>query len=641
MRRLILGTAGHIDHGKTELVRALTGVDTDRLKEEKERGITIDLGFAELSIGDLQLGVIDVPGHEGFIRNMLAGATGMDVVVLVIAADEGVMPQTREHLSILSLLGVQRLIVALTKADLVEEEWLGLVGEEVRELLADTLYRDALLLPTSARTGRGLQALVESLRLVAEAVQEEDPQDLARLPIDRVFSVRGTGTVVTGTLWSGSLRTGEKVRILPGEIPARVRGLQVHGREVDEAWGGQRTAVALVGTGVERAALARGQVLVCDAGWGASGVMTIRASVIGDSTWMLESGQRVRVHLGTAERLARVVLLGPEALGPGEEGWAQLRLEAPAVARARERVVLRSYSPVTTLGGGVVAEPLAPKRARLSAAEERWLADVLAGDDGAAVAARAEVAGWKGESTLRLPVTTGLPSWRIQAILSSLPPLGAPESGAAAIPRRLPDGVISGAKVTEGLLRLEQAVDAFHAAEPLRPGLDVETLRQALPRGAHPELPDALLDALVSAGRLVLRGGLVSRPGFSATLGPVQERLLERLAELYRTAALTPPMVEELPEEVRGSPDFWPILRLLEGDGRVTRVDGDLFMWSDALRQAAAKVRQALAGREGLGPADFREALPLTRKHLLPILAYLDQLGVTRRRGNVRDVPEF
>src|SRR5262245_55396053 len=268
MRRLILGTAGHIDHGKTELVRALTGVDTDRLKEEKERGITIDLGFAELQVSEeLRLGVVDVPGHEGFIRNMLAGATGMDLVLLVVAADEGVMPQTREHVATVSLLGVERLVVALTKIDLVDSEWAALVTDEVRGVLAETPYQDAPVVETSARTGAGLADLVSTVREVAEQVRSDDAGDVARLPVDRVFSVRGTGTVVTGTLWSGTLRVGERVRVLPGDLSARIRGLQVHGREVEEARAGERTAAALTGQGLDRESLARGHVLVAGDGW--------------------------------------------------------------------------------------------------------------------------------------------------------------------------------------------------------------------------------------------------------------------------------------------------------------------------------------------------------------------------------------
>jgi selenocysteine-specific elongation factor len=642
MRRLILGTAGHIDHGKTELVKALTGVDTDRLKEEKERGITIDLGFAELAAADdVQLGVVDVPGHEGFIRNMLAGATGMDIVVLVVAADEGVMPQTREHLSIVTLLGVERLVVALTKCDLVDEAWLDLVTDDVRELLLSTPYRDAPLVPTSSRTGQGLQELVTTLRAAADECGAGDETDLARLPIDRVFTVKGTGTVVTGTLWSGALRVGERVHLLPGERVARVRGLQVHGRDVQEARGGQRTAVALTGQQIEREDLARGQVLVSVEAWSASSVMTVRVRVLPDAEWVLERGQRVRVHLGTAERIARLVLLEADALLPGEIGWAQLRLEAPAVARAREPFVLRAYSPVTTLGGGLVAEPAAPKRTRLADDEVDALNALLEGGVDEAVAARTHLTGWSGEAVASLPVTTGLAPADLAAATAKVPSVEETAgSGSTAGICRLADAVISGAVVTEGCRRLLDAVDAFHADQPLRLGVDVETLRHSLPGHAHPALANALLSGLVSSGRLAIRESVVSRADFRATLSTAQAKLLGALVEAYRSASLSPPTLAELPAPLRDAPDLWPLLRILEADGRLTRLEDELFIWSEALADAGAQVKRALGGKSGLGPADFKDAVPVTRKHLLPILAHFDQVGITTRRGNVRDVTE-
>jgi selenocysteine-specific elongation factor len=642
MPRLILGTAGHIDHGKTELVRALTGVDTDRLKEEKERGITIDLGFAELDAGDdLRLGVVDVPGHEGFVRNMLAGATGMDLVLLVVAADEGVMPQTREHLAIVTLLGVERLVVSLTKCDLVDEDWLDLVRDEVRALLSGTPYAAAPLVPTSARSGAGLEALQAALREVAATVEADDASDLARLPVDRVFTVRGTGTVVTGTLWSGTLRVGERVRVLPGDLTARIRGLQVHGRDVEVARAGERTAVALTGTDVERAALARGQTLVSSPAWTESSLITARVRVLADVDWALERGQRVRVHLGTAERMARLVLLEDEALMPGEEGWAQLRLEAPAVARARERFVLRSYSPVVTVGGGVVAEPAAPKRSSLEPEAAEALRAVTDGGVEGAISARADAAGWRGEPRVRLPVSTGLTPRRIDEALAELPAVSRPVGASRGTPTAavVGDAVISAAIVAEGVRRIEAAVDAFHDREPLRPGVDVEALRQALPAEAHPGLADALLERLEAEEGLAVREGIASRPGFRVELRPAQAALLQSLIEAYRSAGLAPPAVSDLPPELRESPDLWPLLRLLETDGRLRRLDAELFIWSEAIEGAGVEVRRLLGGRTGLGPADFKDALPVTRKHLLPILSYFDQVGLTLRRGNVREVP--
>ncbi len=634
MRRLILGTAGHIDHGKTELVRALTDVDTDRLKEEKERGITIDLGFAEFAPGgetDVRFGVVDVPGHEGFVKNMLAGATGMDVVVLVVAADEGVMPQTREHLAIVRLLGVERLVVAVTKADLVEEAWLELVRDEVRELLAPGPYDAAPVVVTSARSGRGLEELTEALLREGGAAAPSDPGDLARLPVDRVFTIRGTGTVVTGTLWSGRLAAEGRVRLLPGELEARIRGLQVHGRDVAEAGPGERVAVALSGSGVDREAIQRGQTLVTDPGWSATTMLTAHLSVLPETGWAVEDGQRVRVHLGTSEVMARVVLLGGEpVLGPGGEGWVQLRLETPLVARARDRFVLRSYSPVTTIAGGRVAEPLPSKRTRLVEGDAGNLDALLHGSPEEAVGAALRIRRWEGAEPERLPVLVGRPPAAVERALESLRDAEVPTAGGRVF------GAESVARARDALL---EAVESFHEREPLSPGMPLERLRQALPGEAAGHLADPVLARLEEAGRLRIEEGVAALADFRPSLSPEQEEARARLRDLYREAGLAPPAVRELPEALRTRPDLPELLRLMEAAGEIRALDEDLFVVPEALERAAREVEERLAGRSGLGPADFREVLSLTRKHLLPVLHHLDGRGVTVRRDDLRDVP--
>jgi selenocysteine-specific elongation factor len=630
MRSLILGTAGHIDHGKTELVRALTGVDTDRLKEEKERGITIDLGFAELPGSDVRLGVIDVPGHEGFVRNMLAGATGMDVVLLVVAADEGVMPQTREHLAIVRLLAVQRLVVALTKVDLVEPEWLSLVRDEVAETLDATPYAGAPVVATSARTGQGIESLRTLLLEQGASAEGGDPLDLTALPIDRAFSVRGTGTVVTGTLWSGRLRVGERVRLLPEGLQGRVRGLQVHGAEVDEAHAGARTAVALTGEGIDLDHVRRGQTLVTDAGWPASQMLTVRFSLLGDTDWELAHNQRVRVHLGTAEVMARCVLWEPRPLSPGAVAWGQLRLEEPVAARARQRIVLRSYSPVQTIGGAEVVEPLPPKRRGADTTLEATFRATLEGDAVAAVESVAARAGWAGTPAALLAVTTGLAPEAVESAVGSL-------EGAGAV--RTPQGRLVPADLADETRRLLlDRVDRTHAAEPFRPGTPVDVLRDALAEDAAEGLADTVLTALVAERVLVSDRGVVARTGFEPTLTSEQQALEERLARHYRDADLQPPTVPDLPEPIRADPAFWALVRRLEESGRLVSLDEGLFVWGEALDRARRAVREQLGGREGLGPADFRDAVPVSRRHLLPILAHFDRTGVTVRTDDGRAV---
>ena len=628
MRRLILGTAGHIDHGKTALVQALTGVDTDRLAEEKRRGITIDLGFAELPVSDdLTFGVVDVPGHESFIRNMLAGATGMDLVLLVVAADEATMPQTREHLAIVRLLGIERLVVALTRVDLVEEEWLELALDDVGELLADTPYADAPIVPTSAVTGAGLAELRAVLAREGGRARARMDTDIVRLPVDRVFTVRGTGTVVTGTLWSGSLSLDRRVRLEPGGVVARVRGLQVHGRSVEAARAGERTAVALAGGRLGKETVGRGQVVVGDDPWVAADRVTARIELLPDTAWQIERGQRVRVHLGTAEVMARVFLLDCAEMEAGESACAQLRLEAPLVARARDHIVLRSYSPMTTIGGGIVVEPSPPPRTRLRGRDGERLEAILGPDPEPRRRAVLDLAEWAGIPAPELPIRTGDPP-------SALAEAG--DSGVFATSRALYSGTLA----DEGRRLLKHRVARYHRAEPLRPGMPLADAREALPRGAGPELADALLARLAEEGELEVRRELVRAPGFEPSLTPEQEEVRAALAVRYRTAGLSPPAIRELPAALRDHPDLWPILKLLEEAGDLVVLNDDFFAEAGAVRRGAREVKARLGGRSGLGPADFREVLPVTRRHLLPLLACFDRLGVTVRLGSGRDVPD-
>lgn len=629
-KRLILGTAGHIDHGKTALVKFLTGVDTDRLQEEKSRGITIDLGFAELEAREgLRLGVVDVPGHEGFIRNMLAGATGMDLVLLVIASDEGMMPQTREHLNIVQLLGVTEMVVALTKADLVEEEWLDLVKEEVREVLEGSPFSGAPIVTTSTVTGAGMNELVGQLMKVSQRVQERSNDDVTRLPIDRAFTVKGTGTVVTGTLWSGRLPLGEGVTLQPLGITGRVRGLQVHGIPVQDAGAGERTAVAITGADIDLGTVERGQVMVVGREWIATSMLTVLLNVLDDTGWTVKHGQRVRVHLGTTEVMARVITLEGKELLAGGTGWAQLRLERPLVARARDRFVIRSYSPVTTIGGGTVAEVTGPKRKKLFGDERKELLAMINGTPTEALAAVLQVSAWAGVPTREIPIRIGVSPRESCSAQAEVLEHGAREAA----------GDMYGVVTVAGARALmEEAVDTIHREHPLRWGISVELLRQTVPARAESGLADILISEAVDSGSLEVRDGVVSRPGYEPALSSSQSKVKEDLLTIYRSAGLSPPPVSELPEQVRTSPDLWPLLKLLEREDHLVGLDEELFIDALALSAAKSEVKSRLAGATELGPADFREVLPVTRKHLIPLLGHFDRSGVTLRHPGGRDV---
>ena len=629
-KRLILGTAGHIDHGKTALVKSLTGVDTDRLQEEKARGITIELGFADFTPReDLRMGVVDVPGHEGFIRNMLAGATGMDLVLLVVAADEGVMPQTREHLEIVRLLGVEKMVVALTKSDLVEEEWLPLVEEEVREALRGSPYGAAPMVATSTLTGAGIDTLKDRLVEVAEGVERRSSEDLVRLPIDRAFTVRGTGTVVTGTLWSGLLSIGDAVVLQPSGVRGRVRGLQVHGTSVEHAGAGERTAVAITGGEIDLDTAERGQVLVAEGTWRATGMLTAMLRVVPGTGWTVKHGQRVRVHLGTTEVMARVITLEGSEVPPGEEGWVQLRLERPLLGRTGDRFVIRSYSPVTTIGGGIVVESLPPKRKRLREGEASELNAIIHGDAESALCAALRLASWRGIAVDEIPIRVGLPPEEGRAAQAALSEAGAREAGG-----RLFDGSI----VEAARAFMDDAVDAFHRDEPLRAGITVELLRQTVPTHDQGRLADVLLSEAVASGTLEVRDSSVSRPGYEPVITDRQRMVMDQLLDLYRDAGLAAPMVSELPETFRDRDDLWPLLKLLESRGRLVALENELFMEAEGFAAAAERVATELAGATGLGPSDFRKVLPVTRKHLIPILSHFDQTGLTTRGPDGRNV---
>ena len=623
----IVGTAGHIDHGKTALIGALTGESTDRLPEEQARGISIDLGFSHLEVGDLRLGIVDVPGHEDFIRNMLAGATGIDVLLLVVAADEGVMPQTREHTAIAELLGVERAVVALTKTDLVDDDWLGLVHDDLAGFLAGTPFAGATVVPTSTTTGRGIEELGSALASTFQAPRGT-PDDLFRMPVDRAFSVRGTGTVVTGTVWSGTLSAEEPVRLLPDGPECRVRGLQVHGSEVGSLHAGERGAIALVG--VDRDDVVRGMTVIRGVGWEPSRRLTARLRVLPGPDWAVERQQRVRVHLGTAEVMARVFVLDQEALLPGDEGWVQLRLEAPLLARAGDRFVIRSYSPVTTIGGGVVAEPAAPKRTRLHDRARAGLAAIVDPGSGPASAAGVawilEEAAGGGAPEAALPVRTGLPPDRVEAALA----------GAGAV--RIADRWYARDTLADTRDSLTAAVEGFHEERPLRSGMEVEALRGST-SGTSADLVERALRDLIEEDILVRVESRIARRGWSPRLSPTQRRVTEEIVHRLAEAGAEAPRVPQLAPAGPHAGEVPDLVALLEEAGRVVRIEHDLFLDADVAHRIVEDVRHRLGGGEALAPGDFRDVVDVSRKHLMPLLAWLDRTGVTVRTASGRAVP--
>ena len=616
-RRLVVGTAGHIDHGKTALVKALTGVDTDRWEEEKRRGITIDLGFAPLPLKDLQASVVDVPGHEGFVKNMLAGATGIDVALLVIAADEGVMPQTEEHLAIVELLGVRRGVPVLSKRDLVDDEWLALVRTEVAERLKTSRVRWDAPIAVSALTGAGLDDLRAALVHLAGDLPARSADDLFRLPIDRVFAVAGAGTVVTGSTWSGSVAVGESVRLLPLGREVRVRSIEVHGEAAERAVPGRRTALALVG--VDKDELERGATAVTGPGWAATTTLDVALELLPGARKPLAVRTRIRVHLGTSEVLARVAQV--RAITPGETGFARLLLEEPLVARGGDRFVVRSFSPVTTIGGGIVLDPFPPKRPRVA---ERGLA--VQQSPGERLGRLVEEAGLRGLSARDLPVRLGILPGEVRDVVERAGK-GVIASGDLLIARR--------ALATE-VERLGAVVDAHHQTHPLDPGLSLQAVRAAVVvKDVAGPVWDLLVDYGVKKQAFEVSGAVARRPGWKATLdsraGDSGGRLVERLAQ----ARWQLPTVAELQQEF---PDLSvaPLLAHLAREGGVEQVDQERYAPKPALDEFRGVLEATLRELGRATPAQLRDRTGLTRKYLIPLLEWADRRGITRRDGDAR-----
>ena len=627
---MILGTAGHVDHGKTALVKALTGVDTDRLPEEKRRGITIELGFAPLRFSDgSTIGVVDVPGHEAFVRQMLAGATGVDLALLVVAADEGVMPQTREHLAILELLGIRGGVVALTKRDLVDDDWLALVEEDLRALLAGTSLAGAPIVVTSALDGEGLEELRQAIRGAAAGLPARDATDLFRLPVDRAFTIRGTGTVVTGTVWSGQLSRDASVLVLPGGRSWRVRGIEEHGAQVDAAMPGTRAAIALAAAALDDTP--RGSVVVTGEGWRESSVLLADAALLESAPKALGPRTRVRFHLGTTEVGARIIVGarvgepggddgegdGRRVLAPGESAPVRVVLDAPIAARGGDRFVLRGASPAATVGGGVIVDPHPPRaRARAWPAGARTPAARLE-----TMIAKARRSGVE-EGTL--PVRLGVSPRRSGDLVRALGTTVARIAGTLVDAEEL-------RAVSSDLVR---AVSAYHSEHPLEPGAPLQSVRSAA--GAALPLVEEAVRVEVASGRLEVVGGgaLIRRAGWETTLTPAQARLKGELRDLLEGAGREPPETKEL--ERRFGASTASLLRVLEREGHVVQVEGERFYARAALDGLLADIRKAMAGERALTPAELREALGTSRKFLIPLLEYCDRTGVTERRGDGR-----
>jgi selenocysteine-specific elongation factor len=634
-RSIIIGTAGHIDHGKSALVRALTGNDPDRLPEEKRRGITIDLGFADLALGASRIGFVDVPGHERFVKNMLAGAHGIDAVALVIAADEGVMPQTREHFDICRLLGVKRGLIVITKTDLVEDELLPLVIEEAKGLVAGSFLETAPVVPVSAKTGAGLDLLREELQRIAQTIPARSQGLLPRLPVDRVFVMKGFGAVITGTLVSGSIAEGDELELWPPHNRVRARGVQVHGKPVGRAIAGQRTAVNL--GGIETSAIERGMVLAPVASLRETQILDVKFSVLPDAPRALRSRARVRFHIHAAEVLARVhVLEDGGVIEPGDSGFVQLRLERPITAVSGEHFIVRSYSPSVTVAGGQVLDPLAAKhRGKDVPQVKARLELLLEGTASTQLVTFIKASGELGQRSADLQARTGWTDDRIAATLTD-----------AVRTEGVVDcaGVFLAGPIYDRLKDVAlKEVAMHHKREPLTRGLARETLRERHFAHTPPEVFKSIIGELEKAAALIAEKEILRTPEHLLELSDDDAKLRDRLSAVYETAGLAPPTLDSAmdsagiaaTQKVHGR----KILQLLLDSNSLVRVHGDLFFHRRALDDLISKL--TLFAREhhpepAIDVATFKDLAGVSRKYAIPLLEFFDRERITRRAGDRR-----
>jgi selenocysteine-specific elongation factor len=629
MKQIVLGTAGHIDHGKTSLIKALTGIDTDRLKEEKARGITIELGFAHLQLpGGQLLGIVDVPGHEKFVKNMVAGATGIDIVALVIAADEGVMPQTREHLEICQLLRVKHGVVVLTKIDMVDSDWLDLVREDVAEYLSDSFLADAPVVEVSSATGQGLDELIQTLSRLVEQIPERDSGHLFRLPIDRVFTMKGFGTVITGTSISGKIHTGDDVTIYPEGISSKIRGLHVHNKEVTEAGAGLRTAINL--QGIEKMMLNRGDIVATKDSLRPTYMVDVVLDHLPSAPRKLKNRAKVRFHAGTAEIISTLILLDRDELNPGDTCFAQIRLDAPTAVLKGDHYVLRSYSPVQTIGGGEILNPLPGKKKRFSDAVLSQLTSLHTGGEKEAVDLFVAMSRFQGVEESELSFLANMSKKKLAEPLKVL------KAQKRVIQFDKERGLLIHADFLQKAKdEIVGTIESYHKNFPLKTGLLKEELRSRTEGANNPKLFNYLIQQLSQEGNLVQEKEEVRLATHKVTLAQDQKETRAKLEAIYAKSGLQPPYFKDLKEDFPGNMAS-QVLDVMVKEGRLLKVKEDLYFDRKAVEALEEKLVGFLKTHGEITTPQFKEMTGISRKYTIPLIEYFDLKQITVRVGDSR-----
>ena len=631
MKQIILGTAGHIDHGKTSLIKAVTGIDTDRLKEEKLRGITIELGFASMDLpGGQHLGIVDVPGHEKFVKHMVAGATGIDIVVLVIAADEGVMQQTREHMEICSLLGIKHGFVALTKIDLVDQEWLELVLDDIKEFLRGTFLEDSPIMPVSSATGKGIPEFIKTLDELSALIPVRTSTGLFRLPVDRVFSMKGFGTVITGTLISGSIHIGDTVMIYPSNITSKVRGIQVHNQNLDIAEAGMRTAINF--QGLEKSSVTRGDLLSTPNSLRTSFMIDVSVHYLDSNNKSAKNRTRIRFHTGTSEVLGILILLEKDELLPGETSLAQIRLDSPVALIKDDRFVIRSYSPMRTIGGGHILNPIPQKHKRFKPEVIKLLKGIVNNIPEEIISSHADDSGYAGVSFADLKIMTNLPEKQldntIQGLLSKKTIVCFDRENRIYIHN---NGIEKLKKETLDYL------SSYHKSNPLKAGMSKEELRSKLPFAVGTKLFNLILNRMIKDEVIVQEENTVRLSSHTVSLKVDQADIRTKILDAYLKSGLTPPYFKELSRLLDvDSKQAKDVLILLVDEGVLLKVKEDLYFHAEAVNELKKRVIDYLKSNEEMTTPQFKEMVSVSRKYLIPLIEYFDSTKVTLRVGDSR-----
>lgn len=632
MRNIVLGTAGHVDHGKTSLIRALTGIDTDRLKDEKKRGITIELGFAWLDLPcGHRLGIVDVPGHERFVKNMVAGASGIDLVAFIVAADEGVMPQTREHFEVCRLLGVEYGLIIITKTDMVDADLLELVEDDVRDYFKDSFLEDAPILFVSSTTGEGLEEVKQTLDKIVKNWELAEARGPFRLAVDRIFNLKGFGAVVTGTSISGRITTGSEIEVFPKGITGKIRSIQIHGENVEAVETGNRTAISL--QGLEKDQISRGDIVSSPGCLNPSFMMDCSFIYLSSNRKKFKNRTRVRVHLGTAEIMGRVVLLDKEELRPGEEADVQIMLENKFGAWPGDYYVIRSYSPVTTIGGGTVFNGSPRRRRRFREDNEQVFKLYREGSSEELLLHHIRESGWQGITEKDLSVKMGIFGKQFQKLLEK--PVSSRQAVVVDSDLRL---LVAGEVFQEICDGIIQKLEEYHQENPLKLGISKEALRNKVHGRLKAKLFQYCLNYLTKKQNVVLEEGVVRMAGHKVLLQADEQDLREELERFLDASGLHAPTLKEIyahfpdaaPEKVQ------EVLDLLLKNGTVSKVGGDLYFYSTHL-QALKEKLSAFLQREGeIDAPGFKELTGLTRKFSIPLLEYFDRIKLTLRVGDKR-----